>query len=301
MAKKYLNISGLSISAGEAFRPLKPPFFVTYLNISLYVGNTVYEVLLNPNFEEAKDFVKRNLSRSLITILAECEILYEGRAFSKASSSRRLIIVKADGSVIVHEGTKREPINWQPPGSIIEVSIESGVFRIKAVRKRPKEKLEILASRVFFITSSVVEEGNFILVGSEKDEVDLVISKPELIEEGFKPLQKEYNTPYGKIDLLGKDNKGNYIVLEFKRSKATLQAVSQLYRYVMYFRERDQLVRGILVAPGISENALNLLSRLGLEYVDLRNIIDFTNCGRHIVTLPNSTRNQAQEISHRGL
>ncbi|QGR19988.1 endonuclease NucS [Stygiolobus azoricus] len=261
----------------------------------------MYEVLLNPNFEETKYFIERNLSKSLITILAECEILYEGRAFSKASSSRRLIIVKADGSVIVHESTKREPINWQPPGSRIEVSIESEVFKIKAIRKRPKEKLEILVSRVFFITSSVVEEGDFMLVGSEKDEVDLVISKPELIEEGFKPLQREYSTPYGKIDLLGKDNKGNYVVLEFKRAKATLQAVSQLYRYVMYFRERGQLVRGILVAPGISENALNLLRRLVLEYVDLRSIIDFTNNGRHTVTLSNSKGNQAQEIGQRGL
>ncbi|BCU69447.1 endonuclease NucS [Stygiolobus caldivivus] len=261
----------------------------------------MYEVLLDPTVGDAKSFLEKYVGKTLLTILAECEILYRGRAFSHASLSVRLTLIKPDGSVIIHEGTKREPINWQPPGSKIELSVEDRVLRVKAERKRPKEILEILMSRVFYITSAYVNEGNFVLMGSEKDEVDMVISKPELIEDGFIPIQREYTTPYGKVDLLGKDSQGNFLVLEFKRSKATLQAVSQLYRYVMYFKERGEKVRGILVAPGISENALNLLKRLGLEYVNLGNIITFTSSSRFINSLSGSSGSQTQVFGERKL
>ncbi|AAY79619.1 endonuclease NucS [Sulfolobus acidocaldarius] len=249
----------------------------------------MFKVLLEPDLQEALIFLNESVN-ALLTIYSECEILYSGRAKSRASLSPRLTIIKPDGSVIIHGPTKREPVNWQPPGSRIEYSIESGVLTVNAERKRPKERLSILHHRVYYITSSEVKPGEFFLVGREKDEVDFIINNPDVIEGGFKPIHREYRTPYGTVDLIGKDKEGNLVVLEFKRAKASLQAVSQLYRYIMYFKEIGENARGILVAPGISENALNLLKRLELEYVNISDKLGDSTISRPINYVPNLQR-----------
>ncbi|QIW25076.1 DUF91 domain-containing protein [Sulfolobus sp. S-194] len=249
------------------------------------------QVLLNPSLEEAYHFLVKNMYNNLITLFGDCEIQYEGRAYSHASLASRLIIIKVDGSVIVHEHTKREPINWQPPGSAIVVKKESGVLSIESIRKRPKERLYITLRRVYYLTSAEVNSGNFDIKGTEKDIVGLVLENPNLIEEGFKPIQREYRIPYGIVDLFGYDKFGTPFVLEFKRSKATLQAVSQLHRYYMFFLESYGKARGALVSPGISEKALNLIEKLGLEYIDANRIFDsITDSSRYTINISNIQR-----------
>ena len=72
------------------------------------------------------------------------------------------------------------------------------------------------------------------------------------------------------IDLYGVDRQGNVVVIEFKRGRAGLDAVSQLKRYVDELKkERGGRVRGVLAAPGVTESALKLLKELGLEYVKI--------------------------------
>lgn len=245
-------------------------------------------VLPNPTIDETYKFISDNVYKNLITLFADCEIEYEGRAYSHASIASRLIIIKVDGSVIVHEHTKREPVNWQPPGSVIVVRKESGGVSIESIRKRPKERLHIILNRVYYLTSAEVNSGEFSLKGSEKDIVDIVFENPYLIEDGFTPLKREYRIPYGVIDLFGIDKLGRTTILEFKRSKATLQAVSQLYRYYLFFVENHVSIRGILVSPGISEKALNLLNKLGLEYIDSNRILNsIANSRRSIISISN--------------
>jgi len=106
--------------------------------------------------------------------------------------------------------------------------------------------------------------------GTESQMVEEIVKNPSLIEEGFRPITKELRTEYGMIDLYGVDRQGNVVVIEFKRGRAGLDAVSQLKRYVDELkRERDGRVRGVLVAPSITESALKLLKELGLEYVKI--------------------------------
>ncbi|MCY0859541.1 MAG: endonuclease NucS [Sulfolobaceae archaeon] len=230
----------------------------------------MYSVLLEPTNEQAKNFLESKLRKELIVIFADCSINYVGRATSKADNASRLIILKSDGTVIVHESTKREPLNWQPPGTEVSVFLIDGNLIIRATRRRPKEVLEIFLKKIYYITSSYINDGEFQIVGRELDIVDKVIKNPWIIEDGFKVIGREYATPYGKIDLLGVDSRGNYVVIEFKRAKAGLQAVSQLYRYYMYFVEiYGSKVRGILVAPDITSHALDLLKKLGLEFLKL--------------------------------
>lgn len=231
------------------------------------ISNTVYSVLLNPSNTEIYSFLTKRIYRELVVIFATCKVNYKGRAESVASESPRLIILKPDGTVIIHESVKREPLNWQPPGTKIEI-MNDYPLKIVAQRKRPKEVIEIDLKEVFYITSAEVKDGDFVIKGREIDIVNTIIQNPSMIEEGFVPLTREYNTPYGKIDLVGLDKKGNFVIIEVKRSKAQLSAVSQLYRYYLHIREtKEDKVRGILVAPDLTTHARELLQKLGLEFI----------------------------------
>jgi len=96
--------------------------------------------------------------------------------------------------------------------------------------------------------------------------VNEVMKNPRIIDYDFRPIRSEVETPYGKIDLVGEDSNGNIVIVEFKRSTAQLQAVSQLKRYVDYYKSISKNVRGILVAPNITSSARKLLLEYGLEY-----------------------------------
>ncbi|MEM3832383.1 MAG: endonuclease NucS [Thermoprotei archaeon] len=230
----------------------------------------LYIIVDQPELRDASNLINQYCRTHVITIFAYCKIDYEGRASSLANYADRLILIKPDGVLIIHEREKREPINWQPPGTIISAMAIEDELVIKGIRRTPYEILIIKIPLVYTMTIMRVGTGDFRLWGSESELVERVIKKPNLIEEGFIPLEREYETPYGKIDLLGKDSNGNYVILEFKRGQAQLQAVSQLKRYVDYMREKsNQNIRGGIVAPGITSNAYKLLKKQGFFYVKI--------------------------------
>lgn len=230
----------------------------------------LYIIVDQPELKDASDLINQYCRTHVITMFAYCKIDYVGRASSLANYADRLILIKPDGTLIIHERDKREPINWQPPGTIINAVVDEDELVIKGIRKTPYELLIIRIPLVYTMTIMRVGTGDFRLWGSESELVERVIKNPNLIEEGFIPLEREYETPYGKIDLLGKDSNGRYVVLEFKRGQAQLQAVSQLKRYVDYMREKiGSDVRGCIVAPGITNNAYKLLKKHGFSYIKI--------------------------------
>ncbi|AWR97918.1 DUF91 domain-containing protein [Acidianus sulfidivorans JP7] len=233
----------------------------------------MFSILQYPDFITSYQFLNSSIYNGMITIFSDCEITYRGRASSIASLAPRLIIIKPDGSLIVHENVKREPLNWQPPGT--KIIIIQDPLTIIGVRKNPKEELRIRLHKIYYITSAQVKDGKFKLEGDEIDLVNAVIKNPALIENGLKILQREYRTPYGIVDLFGEDINGIKVVMEFKRRKASLQAVSQLYRYIIYCNKQFGKCRGILVAPEITDNARNLLNQLNLEFKQIKlNYVD---------------------------
>lgn len=229
-----------------------------------------YKIIEYPEFEELKRLFEENWRRNVIIMFTFCSIDYYGRAASKADYADRLVITKPDGTVIIHEREKREPLNWQPPKTIISVTYDDIEFQLKAVRVRPKEILVVKTPLVYYVSILEVGKGEFRLWGSEDDMVKTVIERPNLIEKGFKPIGREYKTPYGTVDLIGKDSRGRIMVLEFKRGVAQLSAVSQLMRYIEFFKEHHgEEIRGGIVAPGITASALELLRKHNLEYYKL--------------------------------
>lgn len=241
-----------------------------------------YKILEKPNCEEAYDLVKEGLcKKAMITLFSCCKIIYEGRALSQLDFGERLIIIKPDGSFLVHQEKKVEPVNWQPPKSRTKVNVHDNELFLESYRRTPKERLEVEVKKTLFASYSVAKDyAEIELAGYEKDMGDMIMKKPYLIEEGFKPTAREYSTEHVFIDILGKDYDGNLMVLELKARKAGTNAVKQIKRYLSDFEnpENDYLkdlgaekqkIRGLLVAPSINEDAKELSEKEGIEFVSV--------------------------------
>jgi len=225
------------------------------------------ELKLNPSPEETKLLVDSAVSsEAILTIFARCRVHYDGRAKSELGPGDRIIIVKPDGSFLIHQKEKREPVNWQPPGSVVRLELREKPLLI-SVRRKPRETLEVELDEVYLIIVFHAEDyEELALTGSEAEMAELIFENPELIEPGFRPLYREKPIKHGIVDVLGLDRDGNIVVLELKRRRADLHAVSQLKRYVETLREEHENVRGILVAPSLTSGAKRLLEKEGLEF-----------------------------------
>ncbi|ASJ01614.1 endonuclease NucS [Thermococcus gorgonarius] len=229
------------------------------------------EFKANPSPEEIKLLVDSAISsEGMLTIFARCKVHYDGRAKSELGSGDRVIIVKPDGSFLIHQSKKREPVNWQPPGSVVHLELRENPVLV-SVRRKPRETLEVELEEVYLITVFHAEDyEELALTGSEAEMAELIFEQPEVIEPGFKPLYREKPIKHGIVDILGVDREGNIVVLELKRRRADLHAVSQLKRYVETLREEYENVRGILVAPSLTSGAKKLLEKEGLEFRKLQ-------------------------------
>ena len=224
------------------------------------------------NFSEAKKNIDEALDRGrLAVVVGECRVKYEGRAASKLSEGDRLVIVKPDGTFLVHQASKMAAINYQGPGAGITVS-EGDALVLTARRTRPvKEEITVEFSRVDFAGSFEMRDDKKLkLFGSERELAGLLTQDLGVLEKGMRPLKKESVLPKGAVDILAEDVLGHLVAIEVKRRNAGLAAVTQLNRYVHELRKRKGgTVRGILCSPSITANAHKMLEQEGLEYVKL--------------------------------
>ncbi|MFQ5815108.1 MAG: endonuclease NucS [Candidatus Hydrothermarchaeaceae archaeon] len=230
------------------------------------------DYFVSPTLKEAFEFSHSVSSREMLVIIGRCRIKYRGRAKSFLDFGDRLLIVKKDGSVLVHRDEKYTPVNWQPPGTRVEYSMDKDLFVLSAVRSNPPEKMVVEFERIQLMASTPLEDkAEMSITGMERDFVKRIIQDPNCIEEGFRLLREEKATYSGSIDLYGIDKEGNMVVIEVKRSQASPSAVIQLEAYIKDFKRKnsDVKVRGILVAPKIPPMIRRLLEDRGLEYREL--------------------------------
>jgi len=202
-----------------------------------------------------------------------CEIWYSGRAESYLPGGDRLIIIKEDNTLLVHQPTGNNPINYMKPNSKHTVHFDKGVLFLNSRNLGQKEFLDIKISQVHFLHSHKLEDGQSIQIqGTEQDMANMLFMNPEMLEQGFKPYSREEHTTFGFIDLFGNDKEGNVTVVECKRYTADLAAVSQLRRYVEKIKDAKGIrdVRGIIASPRISPNAQNMLEQWGFSWVQVK-------------------------------
>ncbi|OIO26455.1 endonuclease NucS [Candidatus Micrarchaeota archaeon CG_4_10_14_0_2_um_filter_55_9] len=222
--------------------------------------------------QKKSELIKSALSKGeLCVVVGECQVKYEGRAISKLSAGDRLLVIKPDGTFLVHQGKGMKAVNYQGPGAKILVS-DGDELCVTALRSKPiKEKIEVCFSRVDSVHSFPMRDDKELkLFGSERELSNLLAQDLSVIEKGLKPLKKESVMRKGSIDILAEDSNKCLVVIEVKRRNAGLAAVTQLKRYVNELRKRKGCeVRGFLVAPHVTPNAYAMLCNDGFQFFKL--------------------------------
>lgn len=227
--------------------------------------------LVSPSLTECKDLINDALAKQKVLIVAgNCRVNYEGRAASKLTWGERVLIIKADGSVLIHRRSGYEPVNWQPPKCQFRVNIEDErLLSILATRQKPKESLRIIFDDVALaLAMTLTDEGEFAMHVTEEQMKQAILGEPSLVEPGLKLISEETKMgDSGFTDVYAEDAQGKLVVIEIKRNPASRDAVLQLNRYVETLRKRvNRPVRGILAAPELKSGTSTLLTRLGYDF-----------------------------------
>jgi RecB family endonuclease NucS len=226
-------------------------------------------VLTQPTLTEAAALIEKAFAqRRTLIVAGTCHVHYAGRANSTLERGERLLIIKADGSLLVHRPVGYEPVNWQPSGSIFHVKTSGSSLEIHAVRQKPRENVKVTFDNVLMVSAlNLQDSGEFLLHASEIDMHKAILLKPSLLEEGFKPISYEKKVEPGFVDVYGVDKDGKLVVVEVKRKTAGKEAVLQLARYIDAIKGKaNRELRGVLVAPSLGKDVQRLLVTMGLEF-----------------------------------
>jgi len=237
-------------------------------------ADSAVETLSYPAADTAMDLVERATDRgAMVTLFGRCTVEYDGRAASSLGPGDRHVTLKPDGAALVHTDEGQQPVNWQPPGCEHSVAIEDDALTVHSERTTPSETLDIAFETVAHAAAFDMRDPEELAVtGTEEDLRDRILDTPGLVEEGFTPLATERETPAGAVDIYGEDAAGRTVVVELKRRRVGPDAVGQLDRYVDALERAlhaDTEIRGILVAPSVTDRARQLLAKKKLEFVAL--------------------------------
>jgi RecB family endonuclease NucS len=200
-------------------------------------------------------------------IVARCSVDYTGRLTARLPEALRLVIVKADGSVLVHaDAGGYKPLNWMTPPTVVEE--EPG--RIVVRKVKGDDRLEIALTEVL---SDVTHAMDFDADRLEKDGVErdlqeLLADAPGWCGEGFRLVRREWPTDIGPVDLMCRDGADGWVAVEIKRV-GTIDAVEQLTRYLERIRLDPAMgqCRGVLAAQAIKPQARVLAEARGIACV----------------------------------
>ncbi len=216
-----------------------------------------------PSFQDA---IQKGL---LIVFSAHCRVSYSGRAESELPWGDRLILIKPDRTLLVHQKSGSAPVNYMKE-AVLDCFSEGEYIVVAAENLAQKEYMRIELTVIhFFHSLPLVDEQKIRLIGSERDMANMIMQNPKLISPDFMPLSREEHTKFGFIDVFGHDKSGILVVVECKRYAADLAAVTQLRRYVEKIKDMKGLqhVKGVLVAPKISPNAKAMLEKWKFSFV----------------------------------
>ena len=222
-------------------------------------------------------------------VVAKCSVDYAGRLSAHLPLATRLLLVKADGSVLVHsDSLSYKPLNWMSPPCTIAViepeaeQAEAGVIEVWKVAQAKTADLLVISIHEI-LHDSAHELGHD--PGLQKDGVEahlqkLLAEQIELLGEGTRLVRREYMTAIGPVDILATDAAGGSIAVEIKR-RGEIDGVEQLTRYLELMNRDPHLrpVRGIFAAQEIKPQARTLANDRGIEcvvvnYDELRGIDD---------------------------
>jgi endonuclease len=201
-------------------------------------------------------------------IVARCEVVYTGRLTARLPEALRLVMVKSDGSVMVHaDSGGYKPSNWMTAPTILEEEPGSMVVR----KPGAEDRLEIRIAEVLSdVTHDMGEPAALEKEGVERELQELLADAPAWCGEGLRLQRREWPTDIGPVDLMCRDGEDEYVAVEIKRI-GTIEAVEQLTRYIERIRTEPGLgrCRGVLAAQVLKPQARVLAESRGIDCVEV--------------------------------
>ena len=204
-------------------------------------------------------------------VIAQCTVDYLGRLTAHLPSARRLLLIKADGSVSVHADDRAyKPLNWMsPPCWLTETTEDSSAVWV--VENKTGEQLRITIEEIEHdSTHELGVDPGLVKDGVEAHLQELLAEHVELLGSGYTLVRREYMTPIGPVDLLCRDEQGRSVAVEIKR-RGEIDGVEQLTRYLDLLN-RDSLlapVSGVFAAQQIKPQARTLAVDRGIRCITL--------------------------------
>jgi endonuclease len=200
-------------------------------------------------------------------VIARCSVDYAGRLSAHLPLATRLIIVKADGSVLVHsDGGSYKPLNWMSPPCRLAEAEGQWVATAKSGETLTITIEEILSDSAYELG---VDPG-LVKDGVESHLQELLAVQLHILGEGWRLVRREYPTAIGPVDIMCRDSAGVSVAIEIKR-RGEIDGVEQLTRYLELLN-RDPLlapVQGIFAAQEIKPQARVLAEDRGIRCVTL--------------------------------
>src|SRR5579884_4290072 len=201
--------------------------------------------------------------RSVRLIVARCEVTYSGRVAAVLPEAVRLLILKADGSVLVHDDAGGyKPLNWMTAPTFVRDDGD----RLVVTKPRTEDVLEIrLAEVLSDVRHDMGESVALQKDGVERDLQEALAAAPSALGEELTLVKREWQTEIGPVDLMCRDTAGGWVAVEIKRV-GTIEAVEQLTRYLEFIRAdpAKATCRGILAAQVLKPQAVALAESRGL-------------------------------------
>lgn len=210
-------------------------------------------------------------------VIAKCSVDYAGRLSAHLPLATRLLMIKSDGSVLVHsDGGSYKPLNWMSPPCSVAISLpdsDQAVAGITALWTVTHAKTadQLVVSIYEVQHDSAHELGidpGLIKDGAESHLQKLLAEHIHLLGDGFTLVRREYMTAIGPVDILAHDASGSSVAVELKRN-ADIDGVEQLTRYLDLMNRDPHLgrVSGILAAQTIKPQARKLAEDRGIRCV----------------------------------
>ena len=208
-------------------------------------------------------------------VIARCSVDYAGRLSAHLPLATRLLMLKGDGSILVHSDSgSYKPLNWMNPPCTISVrepdeeQKEAGVIEVWRVSQA--KTADILYVSIYEILHELEhhlgEDPGLIKDGVEAQLQEMLAEHLEYWDVDATLIRREYFTAIGPVDILAKDGKGTTVAIEIKR-RGEIDGVEQLTRYLELLNRDPQLrpVRGIFAAQEIKPQARTLAEDRGIE------------------------------------
>ena len=212
-------------------------------------------------------------------VIASCSVDYAGRLSARLPKAIRLIMIKADGTVLIHADSQSKPLNWMSPPCTLVIGQDTP--HLWAVTNKVGERLALTIHEVHHDSAHELGvEPGLVKDGVEAHLQALLAAQVHTLGDGWSLVRREYSTAIGPVDLLCRDSDGAHIAVEIKR-RGDIDGVEQLTRYLTLLNADPLLapVVGVFAAQEIKPQARTLATARGIrcvvvDYDELRGLSD---------------------------